>query len=83
MVPMEPPPGDASLSTKVAPVHTLTSRDFSRVFFSVCPVTRLVNLQEIEGEDASCILEGITRLSCEIGVPKFLMIDGDDTIKKA
>ena len=53
------------------------------VMVFTCPVTRLVNLQVIEGEDASCILEGITRLSCEIGVPKFLMIDGDDTIKKA
>ena len=53
------------------------------VMVFACPVTRIVNLQVIEGEDASCILEGVTRLSCEIGVPKYLMIDGDDTIKKA
>ena len=53
------------------------------VMVFACPVTRIVNLQVIEGENASCILEGITRMSCEIVVPKFLMIDGDDAIKKA
>ena len=48
-----------------------------------CPVTRIVNLQVIEGKDTSCILDGLTRLACEIGVPKYLLIDGDDAIHKA
>ena len=53
------------------------------VMVFACPVTRIVNLQVIEGSNAGCILDGITRLSCEIGIPKYLLIDGDDTIKKA
>ena len=53
------------------------------VMVFACPVTRLVNLQVIEGKDASCIIDGLTRLSCEIGVPKYLLIDGDEAIKKA
>ena len=31
-----------------------------------CPVTRIVNLQVIEGKDTSCIMDEITRLSCKI-----------------
>ena len=53
------------------------------VMVFACPVTRIVNLQVIEGQDAGCILDGLTRLSCEIGVPKYLLIDDDDAIKKA
>ena len=53
------------------------------VMVFACPVTRIVNLQVIEGKDTDCILEGLTRLSCEIGIPKYMLIDGDDAIKKA
>ena len=53
------------------------------VMVFACPVTRIVNLQVIEGKDTGCILDGFTRLSCEIGVPKYVLIDGDDAIKKA
>ena len=53
------------------------------VMVFACPVTRIVNLQVIEGKDTGCILEGVTRLSCEIGIPKYLLIDGDDAQKKA
>ena len=49
----------------------------------VCPSTRLVNLQVIEGKDAGFILEAVTRLACEMGVPKFLMVDDDSTVHKA
>ena len=38
------------------------------VMVFACPSTRLVNLQVIEGKDVGCIMEGVTRLSCEIGV---------------
>ena len=53
------------------------------VMVFACPATRLINLQVIEGKNSSCILDGITRMSCEIGVPKYLLIDSDDAIKKA
>ena len=53
------------------------------VMVFACPSTRLVNLQVIEGKDAGCIIDGITRMSCEVGIPKYLMIDDDDCIKKA
>ena len=49
----------------------------------VCPVTRLTNLQVIEKCDHSGIIDGITRLSCEVGIPKFIMIDQDAAILKA
>ena len=52
------------------------------VMVFACPATRLVNLQVIEGKDVSCILDGITRLSCEIGIPKYLLIDDDKAITK-
>ena len=53
------------------------------VMVFVCPSTRLVNLQVIEGKNAGCILDGVTRMSCEIGVPKYLMIDDDAAIKNS
>ena len=49
----------------------------------VCPVTRLVNLQVIEGRDAGAVLAGVTRMSCEVGIPKYLLIDDDKAIRKA
>ena len=53
------------------------------VMVFACPVTRIVNLQVIEGKDTGCILEGVTRLACEIGIPKYMLIDGDDAMRKA
>jgi hypothetical protein len=53
------------------------------VMVFVCPSTRLVNLQVIEGKNSGCILEGVTRLACEVGVPKYLMVDDDAAIHKA
>ena len=53
------------------------------VMVFVCPVSRLVNLQVIEGRDAGAILQGVTRMSCEMGIPKYLLIDDDKAIRKA
>ena len=47
------------------------------VMVFVCPVTRLTNLQVIEKSDNSGMVDGITRLSCEVGVPKIMMVDDD------
>ena len=53
------------------------------VLVFVCPVTRLINLQVIEKSDSSGIIEGLTRLSCEVGVPKVILIDQDSALIKA
>ena len=53
------------------------------VLVFVCPVTRLINLQVIEKSDSSGIVEGLTRLSCEVGVPKVILIDQDSALIKA
>ena len=41
----------------------------------VCPTTRLINMQVLERVLADAIISGMTRLGCEIGVPKKLFID--------
>ena len=53
------------------------------VLVNVCPVTKLVNLQVIETKSAEGIIDGITRLSCEIGVPSLMLVDQDSGIMKA
>ena len=53
------------------------------VFVAVCPVTKLVNLQVIETKSADGIIDGVTRLSCEIGVPFMMLVDQDSGILKA
>ena len=42
-----------------------------------------MNLQVIEKCDSSGIIDGVTRLSCEVGIPKFLFIDQDAAFMKA
>ena len=49
----------------------------------VCLVTKLVNTQVIEKSDAGAIMDGMTRLSCEVGVPSILLCDQDSTLIKA
>ena len=48
-----------------------------------CPVSRLVNLQVIDRSDNSGMVDGITRLSCDVGVPKIIMVDEDSALVKA
>lgn len=48
------------------------------VMCSVCPTSRLVNLQVIEKSDAGGIICGVTRLACEVGLPKFFLVDQHD-----
>ena len=50
---------------------------------SVCMVTKCVNIQVIESKSADGVIDGITRLSCEVGVPKFIIVDKDTGIMKA
>ena len=53
------------------------------VFVTVCPVTKMVNLQVIESKSADGVLDGITRLACEVGVPTLMLVDQDSGIMKA
>ena len=52
-----------------------------RIMVIVCPTTRLINMQVHERGLADAIISGVTRLSCEIGVPKNLFIDQAKVIK--
>ena len=51
--------------------------------FFVCPVSKLINLQVIEVKSADGVLEGLTRLGCEQGFPKYLLLDQDSSFMKA
>ena len=48
-----------------------------------CPVSKLINLQVIESKSADGVLEGLTRLGCEQGFPKYLLLDQDSSFMKA
>ena len=50
---------------------------------SVCMITKCVNIQVIESKSADGVIDGINRLSCEAGVPKFVIVDQDTGITKA
>ena len=52
------------------------------VLVFACPVIRLVNLQVVEKRDASGIVDGITRLACEVGIPKVILMDQDAAFLK-
>ena len=53
------------------------------VLVLICPVTKLTNIQVVEKSDASGILDALTRMFCEAGVPKVLLCDDDSAIVKA
>ena len=47
------------------------------------PVCRCINLQVIENKSADGIIDGITRMGCEVGMPKVILTDQDSGIIKA
>ena len=53
------------------------------VLTSVCVVTKLVNCQVLEQTDASGILDGITRLACEVGLPIIMLAYQGSNLMKA
>ena len=53
------------------------------ILTSVCIVTKIVNCQVLEKTDASGVLDGLTRLSCEVGVPSFILCDQGSNVIKA
>ena len=48
-----------------------------------CPVSKPINLQVIESKSADDVLEGLTRLGCEHGFPKYLLLDQESSFMKA
>ena len=48
-----------------------------------CPVSKLINLQVIESKSADGVLDGLTRLGCEHGFPKYLLLDQEKSFMKA
>ena len=60
---------------------SIASRNYIMSF--ACPITKAINLQVIETKTADGILEGLSRLSCEVGCPKYLIIDQESSIMKA
>ena len=49
----------------------------------MCQVTKLVTCQVLEKSDSSGVLDGMTRLGCEVGVPSIILCDQDSAIMKA
>ena len=47
-----------------------------------CPTTRNINLQVIEKSDGDGIVDAVIRLSCEVGVPKFVLCDKQTSIER-
>ena len=52
------------------------------VLVFVCPTTKLVNMQVIEGKSADAVVDGVNRLGCEVGIPSFVLVDQDSGIMK-
>ena len=48
-----------------------------------CPVSKLVNLQVIESKSSEGVLDGLTRMGCEHGFPRFLLLDQEKSFMKA
>ena len=50
------------------------------VFVMVCMVTKLINMQVVESKDVGGICCALTRLGCEVGMPKLCLIDQDSGV---
>ena len=49
----------------------------------VCPTTKNVNIQVLEGKSADAVVDGLNRLGCEVGFPSYFLVDKDSGIMKA
>ena len=45
-------------------------------------MSKAVNLQVIENKETDGVCEGLTRLGCEQGLPKFLVLDKESSFMK-
>ena len=75
--------------TVYVPGHSMNLRNkkvieakiYALVF--ACPITKCVNMQVIENKAVDGILDGVQRLGCEVGLPKYILTDKDSGIMKA
>ena len=58
----------------------LATKNYIMTF--VCPINKLVNLQVIEAKNSQAVCEGLTRLGCEVGFPKYLVLDRETSFMK-
>ena len=58
----------------------LTAKAWIMTF--ACPVTKMLNLQVIETKSADGVVEGLSRLGCEQGFPKYLLLDQESSFMK-
>ena len=47
-----------------------------------CPVTKVTNMQVIEGKSTEAFAEGFARLACKIGYPSLVLADQDSALVK-
>ena len=47
-----------------------------------CPMAKLLNLQVVESKNSEAVLEGLTRLACEVGMPFCLVLDQETSFMK-
>ena len=72
-----------------APGHAARTRNTKSievkayVMVFVCPTTKNVNIQVLEGKSADAVVDGLNRLGCEVGFPSYFLIDKDSGIMKA
>ena len=59
---------------------SLATKNYIMTF--CCPVTKALNLQVIETKEAEGVIEGLTRLGCEQGMPRFLVLDKESSFMK-
>ena len=50
------------------------------VMVFICNLSKACNLQVVEGHSAEQLADGLTRLTCEVGVPAMLLIDQDSAL---
>ena len=71
-----------------APGHERETRNLKiikcKVYCMVftCPFSKLTNIQVIEGKNAECVMEGLTRMACENGMPAKLVLDQESSFMK-
>ena len=47
------------------------------IMAAVCVTTKIVNLQVLDDKSAASIIDGFTRLCCEVGIPSMVHVDQD------
>ena len=65
------------------PGHERETRNTKVLSAKVYIMSKLINLHVIDSKSADGVLEGLTRLGCEHGFPKYLLLDQESSFMKA